>query len=155
MLINRRLHLSNSLWGIPLCWNLFWKRVHPKYLVFFETNNWIVLAVWWYIKYSFAPNSPIFPIRLAEEETEGRSTRRGKQEIAKRYAFRANAIIVIITPTFFFFTWILHIDMFFEIDIYVFDFNDVNFNARIGNLWKQRYNRINKTHVFLGKQVLW
>ena len=102
MLINRRLHLSNSLWGIPLCWNLFWKRVHPKYLVFFETNNWIVLAVWWYIKYSFAPNSPIFPIRLAEEETERRRTRRGKQEIAKRYAFHANAIIVIITPTFFF-----------------------------------------------------
>ena len=39
-------------------------------MTFLETNNFKVLAVRWSVKYSFAPNSPIFPIRLAEKRKE-------------------------------------------------------------------------------------
>ena len=39
-------------------------------MTFIETNNFKVLAVRWSVKYSFAPNSPIFPIKLAEKRKE-------------------------------------------------------------------------------------
>ena len=31
----------------------------------------ILIAIWWSIKYFFAPNSPMFWIRLAEKPEEG------------------------------------------------------------------------------------
>ena len=61
--MNRWLHLSSSLWEIPLLYDLFRKRKDQKKFPFITTNNWIVFAVQWYVKYFFAPNSPFkFPI---------------------------------------------------------------------------------------------
>ena len=45
------LYLSRSLWGIPVCWDLFRKIIAPQNFLFIETNNWIVLAVRWPVKY--------------------------------------------------------------------------------------------------------
>ena len=71
MQINRWLCLSSSPWGISLHYNLFWKRRVPKNLFFIGTNNWIALVVWWSIKYFFALNLLIFPIRQIEKWEEG------------------------------------------------------------------------------------
>ena len=56
----RWLHLSTTHEGIPLRCNLFRRRIDQKKLPVIATNNWIVLAVWWSVKYSFAPNSSTF-----------------------------------------------------------------------------------------------
>ena len=48
----------------------------------------ILLAVLWSAKRFFAPNSPIFRIRLAETR---KRRRRRVHAIAKRYAFHENA----------------------------------------------------------------
>ena len=58
MQISRWLYLSSSPWGISLHYNLW-------------TNNWIALVVWWSIKYFFALNLLIFPIRQIEKWEEG------------------------------------------------------------------------------------
>ena len=70
MQINRWLYLLSSPCGIPFYCNLFWKRIDPKNFYFIGTNNWIVLAAQWSIKYFFAPNSSIFWIRLTEKREE-------------------------------------------------------------------------------------
>ena len=62
MQINRWLHLSSSLWGIPL--RLVHKNNRTEKFPFIATYNWIVLAVWWSVKYYFAPNSPIFQKKM-------------------------------------------------------------------------------------------
>ena len=59
MQLNRWLHLSCSLWEIPLRWDLFKKLIDQK-ISFIATKNWIVLAVWWSVKYFFAPNFPSY-----------------------------------------------------------------------------------------------
>ena len=47
------------------------------------------------LKYFFAPNSPMFWIRLAEKrEEEEEEEEEEEQAVAKRYVFHANAIIV-------------------------------------------------------------
>ena len=56
----RWLHLSTTHEGIPLRCNLFRRRIDQKKLPVIATNNWIVLAVWWSVKYFFAPNSSTF-----------------------------------------------------------------------------------------------
>ena len=54
------LHLSSSLWGIPLLCDLFRKRIDQKNFPIIATDNGIVLAA---VKYFFAPNSPFeFPV---------------------------------------------------------------------------------------------
>ena len=63
--------LSNCLWGIPLCCDLFKKRIDQNFFVV-AANNWTVLAVRWSVKYF-----------LKKEK---------KSIIVKRYAFQANAI---------------------------------------------------------------
>ena len=86
MQINRWLHLSRSLWEIPLCCDLFRKRTDQRKFPFTATNNWIVLAVQWPVEYSFAPNSlfefPVIPekwLRKEEEETQLQSVLLFKQ----------------------------------------------------------------------------
>ena len=86
MQINRWLHLSRSLWEIPLCCDLFRKRTDQRKFPFTATNNWIVLAVQWPVEYSFAPNSlfefPVIPekwSRKEEEETQLQSVLLFKQ----------------------------------------------------------------------------
>ena len=68
--INRWLYLSSNLLEIPLCCDLFWKRIDQQNSLFMEIHSWIVLAVWWSVKYLFAPHSPIYRIRLAEPREE-------------------------------------------------------------------------------------
>ena len=72
MQVDRWLYLSSSLWGVPLCYNLFWKRIDPKNFLFTGTNNWIVLAFRWSVKCFFSPNPQIFLIMLAEKREEGK-----------------------------------------------------------------------------------
>ena len=86
MQINRWLHLSRSLWEIPLSCDLFRKRTDQRKFPFTVTNNWIVLAVQWPVEYSFAPNSlfefPVIPekwLRKEEEETQLQSVLLFKQ----------------------------------------------------------------------------
>ena len=57
--INRWLHLLSSFQGILLC-DLLRKRINQKKFSFIATNNLIVLAFQWSVKYFFAPNSPLF-----------------------------------------------------------------------------------------------
>ena len=80
--INRWFYLLRSFWGIPLRSDL-WKRIDPKYFLFIGTNNWIVLAVRWIVKYFFASNSPIFWIRLAEKREEGQEKLRQLQSVRR------------------------------------------------------------------------
>ena len=68
MEINKRLYLLKSLWEIPLCSHLFRKRIDQKKFPFIATNNLIVLAAQWSVKYFFAPNSPIFRKRGGEKK---------------------------------------------------------------------------------------
>ena len=66
MQINMWLHLSIS------------QKVHfaatyaekntPEKIPFIATNNWIVLAVWWSVKYFYASNSLIFQKSCVEKE---------------------------------------------------------------------------------------
>ena len=51
MKINRWLHLSSGPWKIPLYCDLFRKRIDQKQFPFIATNNWIVLAVQWSVKF--------------------------------------------------------------------------------------------------------
>ena len=55
-------------WRIPLCYDLFRKRIDPKNLLFIETNDRTLLAVPWSVEYFFAPNYPIFQRSRREEE---------------------------------------------------------------------------------------
>ena len=80
--INRWFYLLRSFWGIPLRSDL-WKRIDPKYFLFIGTNNWIVLAVRWIVKYFFASNFPIFWIRLAEKRQEGQEKLRQLQSVRR------------------------------------------------------------------------
>ena len=72
MEINKRLYLLKSLWEIPLCSHLFRKRIDQKKFPFIATNNLIVLAAQWSVKYFFAPNSPIFRKRGGEKKKKKR-----------------------------------------------------------------------------------
>ena len=49
-----------SLWEIPLRGDLFRRRNRPEKCPFTVTNNWIVLALRWSVKYFFARKSPLF-----------------------------------------------------------------------------------------------
>ena len=60
MQINRWLYQSSS----PFAATCREKEKYP----FIATNNWIVLAVQWPVKYFFAPNFPIFRKSCGEEE---------------------------------------------------------------------------------------
>ena len=71
---NRWLYLSSSPWRISLLCDLFWKRRGPKNFFYIGINNRISLTSWWFVKYFFAPNSPIFRIRLAEKRQEREHT---------------------------------------------------------------------------------
>ena len=64
--------------------------MRPENFLFIGTNNWIESAVQWSIKYFFALNLPIFRIRLAQKQEEGKEE---EQANAKHYAFQAKAII--------------------------------------------------------------
>ena len=68
MQINRWLHLSSSLWGIPYCCDFFRKRIDQKKFPFIVADNRIVLAVQWSVKYFFALNSPLFRKRSGEKK---------------------------------------------------------------------------------------
>ena len=57
--------------GIPLRWDLFWKRRVPKKFLLTGTNNWIAIAVRWFVKYFFALNLSIFWIRLVVKREQG------------------------------------------------------------------------------------
>ena len=81
--INRWLYLSSSLQGISLLFALIRKRIDPKYFLFTETNSLIVLAVRQSVKYFFAPNSPIFPIRLPEKQEEEEGEPRQLQSLMR------------------------------------------------------------------------
>ena len=63
--------LPTSLCGIPICCDLFRKRIDPKKFPFTATPNWNPLAGQWSVKYFFVPDSPIFRtppnIRLDED----------------------------------------------------------------------------------------
>ena len=71
MQIDKWLHLSNNLWGIPVYLRLVQKKNRPEEFPFIATNNWIVLVVQWSVKYLFAPNSPKFQKNCNEEKEEG------------------------------------------------------------------------------------
>ena len=86
MQIDRWLHLSSSLWGIPLCCDFFRKRIGQKNFPLIATSNRIVLAVQWSLKYFFAPNSP--SLRKSGGE------KKKKRGNSKLFAFQANAIIL-------------------------------------------------------------
>ena len=53
--------INESLGNSP-SWQLVQKKNWP------ETNGWIILAVRWFWKYFFAPNSPLFQKRGGEKK---------------------------------------------------------------------------------------
>ena len=81
MKIGRWLYLSSSPWGIPLRYDLFWKIRDPKNFVSIGTNKWITSAVWWSIKYFFAPRMLLFWMRLAEKWEGGEKVHTQMQSI--------------------------------------------------------------------------
>ena len=64
-------YLSSSPWGIPLHCDLPWKIIDSKNFLFIGTNNWILLPVWWSMKYFFALNSLKSRLRMAQKQEEG------------------------------------------------------------------------------------
>ena len=69
MQIYRWLHLSSSLWGnSPTLRIVPKKKNRPEKYPFKATNNLIVLAVRWSVKYFSAPNSPLFRKSRGGEE---------------------------------------------------------------------------------------
>ena len=87
MQIDRWLHLSSSLLGIPLCCNFIRKRIDQKNFPFVATNNWIVLAAQWLANYFFAPNFSLF-------WKSGGEKKERREAITKLFTFQANALIL-------------------------------------------------------------
>ena len=93
MQINRRVHLSNSIWGTPLCYDLFRKIIDQKKFPFIATNKWIVLAVQWSVNYLFATNPPFeFPViqKSGGEREKNRSNDEAFWFSSKRNKFNFN-----------------------------------------------------------------
>ena len=74
-----------SLWHSPS--RRLVQKCKPEKLIFIVTNNWIKLAVWWPVKYFFAPNSSILRESFGKEEEEEEE----EMAIVRLYAFQANA----------------------------------------------------------------
>ena len=73
MQINRCLHISSSVLGIPPSLEIVQKKNRAENFTFIGTNNWIVLAVQWSVKYIFASNSPISWKSCAEERENSKA----------------------------------------------------------------------------------
>ena len=68
MQIKRWLHLSSLSLGNSPSRRLIQKSNRPEKWPFIATNNWIVLAARWSVKYFFAPNSPLFQKKSGEKK---------------------------------------------------------------------------------------
>ena len=81
-----------SVWKKSSLW-LVQKKNRPEKCTFIATNNWIVLAVWWSVKYFYAPNSLIFRKNAAEGGMPFASGHLQLFAIPKRYVLQAKNIL--------------------------------------------------------------
>ena len=135
--INRLLHLSSYLWGIPLRCDMFRKIIDQKNFPFIATNNWIVLAVQWSVKYLCAPNFPLIQKSGGEKKKN-----RGNYKAFSFWRKRKETCISLCLGTFIY----LFLEMIMKLVTtqFSFFFYIEQFNPCHKTQWKRNFQLFNR-----------
>ena len=82
---NKWLHLSSGFSGISLGWDLLRKSIDQKNVL---SGQQIELVGWWFVKYFFAPNYPIFRKKFGREAVEGHGERPLERQLQSVMLFK-------------------------------------------------------------------